>query len=117
MMWVLSIFFSLIAPIIFFLVAKDQPYLKRQAALSAVSALALMMVTSVSWMMAAASMVAIVTSQKGVQVGGFFVGVAVICAASFAHLVVCLLGAVATSKSEPFSPPLLSWVVQSVLKM
>ena len=98
--WILSIFAGFIPGLIFFLIANEKPYVKRQAAL----ALTLSIVTFVGFIASAILMIVLI---------GIFTYIAF----GIWALVVCIMGAIATNKGENFSPKYVDKICMSLFKL
>lgn len=97
LMWVLSIFFQFLAPLIFFLVTKDKPFVYRHAAMS----LALCLVTAI------VAIILFVT----------LVGILLIPLVGIFHLIICIMGAMAASRGEAYDPPMFAGMAKSLFKV
>lgn len=95
--WVLSIPFSLVVPLVVFLVCNDQPYARRQAAL----ALCLGGLTAVAAIALTITMV----------------GVLLLPLLAIVAVAVPIWGAVECSAGKEFSPPLLTETCKAVFKL
>ena len=98
--WILSILAGFIPGLIFFLIANDKPYLKRQAAL----ALTMSIVTVVGMIVSAILMV-------------ILIGIVTYIGFAIWALVVCIMGAIATNKGENFSPKFIDKICMSIFKL
>lgn len=98
--WILSIFAGFIPGLIFYLVANEKMYLKRQAAL----ALTMSIISVVGMIVSAILMIILI---------GIFTYIAV----GIWTLVVCIMGAIATNKGENFSPKFVDKMCYSMFKL
>jgi uncharacterized membrane protein len=96
-MWVLAIFASLISPLIFFLIAKDKPFVYRHAAMG----LALCIVNAIIMI------VLFVT----------IVGALLVPLVAIWNLVICIMGAMAANRGEEYTPPLVGGLAKSIFKV
>ena len=109
LMWILTIFFSFIPSLIFFLTAKEKPYTYRQSALAltwVITAIALYFAIFIL-----ATILAIATAGIGALFGMIAFAVPIL------HLVICIMGAVATSKGDDFNPPLVTNWAKAIFKV
>ena len=95
--WVLSIPFSLVAPLVVFMVCNEHPYAKRQAALA----------LCLSGVCAVAAILLTVT----------FVGMLLLPLLAVAAVAVPIWGAVECSAGKEFSPQLLTETCRAVFKL
>jgi uncharacterized membrane protein len=109
LMWILTIFFWFVPSLIFFLTAKDKPYTYRQSALA------------LTWCIAAFALgiaifiLSIIFALVTAGIGGLFM--LVIYAIPLANLIICIMGAVATSKGEDYNPPVVTGFAKSLFKV
>ncbi len=99
-MWILAIFIGFIGPLIFFIIAKDKPFVYRHSA----QALALQIVVAVSYIVAMILMVVLIGLLLLPVVGLF-------------HLIICIMGAMAANKGDEYDPPLTSALAKSLFKV
>jgi uncharacterized protein len=97
LMWVLSIIASLLAPLIFYLISKDKPFVYRHSAMS----LALCIVTFVVY----------------VILGITVIGMILLPVVWIFQLVVCIMGAMAANKGDQYDPPLIGGLAKSMFKV
>lgn len=88
LVWILTIFFGFIPGLIFFLIKKDDEYVLDQSK------------EALNW-----SITFVIGYIIGVILTFIAVGVLVILALGIAHLVFCIMGAVAASSGKPFRVP------------
>lgn len=91
-LWIATIFFSFIPGLVIYLVKQDDAYLLAQAK------------ESLNW-----SITALIGYVAGVILAIILIGFLVMAAVGIAHLVFCIMGAVAASKGEPFRVP---WAIR-----
>jgi uncharacterized protein len=94
LLWVATIFFGIIPGLLFYLVKKDDPYLLDQAK------------ESLNW-----SITALIGWAIGVVLTFIVIGIVVLFLLAIAHLVFCVMGAIAASKGEAFRVP---WAIRLV---
>ncbi len=97
LVWVLSIFFGFVPSLIFYLIAKDKPFVHRHAA----ECLALTIVTAVGYF---ASMILMAV----------LIGLLVLPVVGIFHLVICIMGAMAANKGEEYNPPIVAGLAKSM---
>lgn len=88
LIWVGTIFFGFIPGLILYLVKKDDAYVQDQAK------------EALNW-----SITAIIGYVAGIILTFVLIGVVVILALGIAHLVFCIMGAIAVSSGKPFRVP------------
>lgn len=109
LMWILTIFFGFIPGLIFFLTAKDKPFTYRQSALS--------LTWSILFVVAyvALTIITIVLAAATMGIGALF-GLLIFVLWAL-HLVICIMGAVASNKGDDFSPPVVTGLCKSMFKV
>lgn len=100
LMWVLSIFFPLIVPLIFYLISKEKPFVYRHAAMSLTVGIACLIGAIISGIL----MIILI---------GFLTYAAV----GIYALVVCIMGAMAANKGDNYDPPLLAGLAKNMFKV
>ncbi|MGZ8256843.1 MAG: DUF4870 domain-containing protein [Gallionella sp.] len=88
LIWILTLFFGFIPGLIFFLIKKDDAYIYDQAK------------EALNW-----SITVLIGYIAGLILSLILIGVLVLIAVGIAHLVFCILGAIATSSGKPFRVP------------
>lgn len=88
LLWILSIFFGFIPALIFFLTKKDDPYVYNQSK------------EALNW-----GITALIGYVGGMILMIILIGVFVMMAIGIAHLVFCIMGAIATSSGKDFKVP------------
>lgn len=97
LIWVLSIFFGFIPALIFYLIAKDKPFVHRHSAM----ALALTIVTTIGFIASAFLMAVLIGFLLYPAVGIF-------------HLVICIKGAMEANKGNEYDPPIAAAMAKSM---
>lgn len=97
LVWVLTIFAGFIPGLIFFLIAKDKPFVYRNAAMSLTFAIVL----TVLYIVLAITVVGLI-----------LIPVVMIIA-----LVIPIMGAIAANKGEAFNPPILPGLTEKIFKV
>lgn len=88
LIWILTLFFGFIPGLIFMLAKKDDPYIQDQSK------------EALNW-----SITAIIGYIGGLILSLILIGVFVVIAVGIAHLVFCIMGAVAASNGKSFRVP------------
>jgi uncharacterized Tic20 family protein len=88
LIWILTLFFGFIPGLIFFLVKKEDDYIQDQAK------------ESLNW-----SITVILGYLVGALLSLVVIGVFVMLAVGIAHMVFCIMGAIAASSGKPFRAP------------
>jgi len=97
LVWALTIFFAFIPGLIFFITAKDKPFVYRQAALALTLAIVITVV----------DIVLMVT----------LVGAILIPLVWLAHIIISIMGAIAVNKGDDFNPPVITGLTKSIFKV
>ena len=97
LVWVLSIFFGFIPSLIFFLIAKDKPFVHRHAAM----ALTVTIVCTIGWVI-------------GIVLTAVLIGLLVLPVVGIYALVVCIMGAMAANKGEEYNPPIAAGMAKAM---
>lgn len=98
--WILSIFAGFIPGLIFYLIANDKPFVKRQGAL----ALTMSIITIIGMFASAILMIVLI-------------GLVTYFLFAIWMLVVCIMGAIACNKGENFSPKYVSELCYKMFKL
>jgi len=88
LIWILTLFFGFIPGLIFFLTKKDDAYVYEQSK------------EALNW-----SITVIIGYVAGAILSLILIGIFVIIAVGIAHLVFCIMGAIATSNGKSFRAP------------
>ncbi len=88
LMWIGTIFFAFLPSLIVYLIKKDDPYIQDQAK------------EALNW-----SITAMIGYFAGALLTVIFIGVLIVIAVGLAHLVFCIMGALAASNEKPFRAP------------
>ena len=99
-MWVASVVAPIIAPAIFYMMAEQQPFLKRQAALSICAQLATTALVVIGFVLLIV-----------------VIGIVPLIVAPLVHLVLCVAGAYQCSQGQEYSPPLIDKMCTMLFRM
>lgn len=88
LIWILTLFFGFIPSLIFYLTKKDDEYVLDQSK------------EALNW-----SITSVFAYIAGVILSFILIGLLVLVVLGIAHLAFCIMGAIATSKGEPFRVP------------
>ena len=109
LMWILSIPIGFISGLIFFLIAKDKPYVYRQSALALTWCIAAFVLGFAIFILS------ILLALATAGIGAFLM--LLIYAIPLVNLILCIMGAVAASKGEDFNPPVITGFAKSIFKV
>lgn len=101
-MWILTIFFGFIPPLIFFFIAKDKPFTFKQSA------------RALTWeiLVLIAYVICFVATVVTLGIGGLLYPVVWVI-----NLVVCILASIAVNKAEDYEPPVATGLARSWFKV
>ena len=100
LMWILSIFFGWVPALIFFLIAKDKPFVYRHSAV----ALTLTIVTFVAYMIS-------------IPLVAVLIGLLLLPIVAIFHIAIGVMGALAANKGDDFNPPIVGPLAKSMFKI